>query len=81
MENEICWITVNGRKVRATVATSVAAAVMMAHEPCRFSVTGEARTALCGMGICMECRATINGVPHRRTCQVACISGMDVVTG
>jgi D-hydroxyproline dehydrogenase subunit gamma len=33
------------------------------------------------MGICMECRATVNGVPHRRTCQMICDAGMEVVTG
>jgi sarcosine oxidase subunit alpha len=59
----------------------VAAAVVMAGEPCRFSVSGEARGPLCGMGICMECRATVNGVPHRRTCQMTCAPGMEVVTG
>jgi sarcosine oxidase subunit alpha len=59
----------------------VAAAVVMAGEPCRFSVSGEPRGPLCGMGICMECRATVNGVPHRRTCQMTCAPGMEVVTG
>jgi sarcosine oxidase subunit alpha len=59
----------------------VAAAVMMAGEPCRFSVSGEARGPLCGMGICMECRATVNGVAHMRTCLLVCAAGMDVVTG
>jgi sarcosine oxidase subunit alpha len=52
----------------------------MANEPCRFSVRGEARGPLCGMGICMECRATVNGVAHRRTCQLVCVAGMEVVT-
>jgi sarcosine oxidase subunit alpha len=74
-------ITVNGKEVRVAVGTSVAAAVMMANEPCRFSVRGEARGPLCGMGICMECRATVNGVPHRRTCQMVCAADMEVVTG
>ena len=79
--SEGCWITVNGKKVRVAEGTSVAAAVMMASEPCRFSVTGEARGPLCGMGICMECRATVDGVAHRRTCQMVCAAGMEVATG
>lgn len=79
--SEDCWITVNGKNVRVALGSSVASAVIMANEPCRFSVTGEARGPLCGMGICMECRATVNGVAHRRTCQLACAAGMDVVTG
>lgn len=36
----------------------------------RLSVTGEPRGPLCGMGICFECRATIDGKPHVRTCQM-----------
>jgi hypothetical protein len=79
--SEGLWVTVNGIKVRVNVGTSVAAAVMMAGEPCRFSVNGEARAPLCGMGICMECRAMVNGVAHRRTCMLACAAGMEVVTG
>jgi len=75
------FITVNGKRERVALGTSVAAAVMMAGEPSRFSVTGEARGPLCGMGICMECRATVDGVEHRRTCQMVCIPGMEVATG
>jgi len=75
------WISVNGIRMRVAEHTSVAAAMMMANEPCRFSVTGQARGPLCGMGVCMECRATVNGVAHRRTCQMLCTPGMDVVTG
>jgi sarcosine oxidase subunit alpha len=74
-------ITVNGKSVRVRERTSIAAAVIMANEPSRFSVTGEARAPLCGMGICMECRATVNGVAHVRTCQVDCAPDMEVVTG
>lgn len=79
--SECCPITVNGKSVLVAAGTSVAAAMMMAGEPCRFSVRGEARGPLCGMGICMECRATVDGVPHQRTCQLVCSAGMDVVTG
>ena len=79
--SEFCWITVNGKRVRVALGTSVAAVLMMADEPCRFSVSGEPRGPLCGMGICMECRATVNGVSNLRTCQLACTPGMEVVTG
>lgn len=74
-------ITVNGRAVQVAEGTSVAAAMMMANEPCRFSAQWEPRTPFCGMGICMECRATVNGVPQRRTCQLVCTPDMEVVTG
>jgi D-hydroxyproline dehydrogenase subunit gamma len=56
----------------------VSAALLNAGAPCRRSVTGEPRTALCGMGICFECRATVDGTPHRRTCQLICREGMVV---
>jgi hypothetical protein len=64
-----------------SAGASVAAAVVMAGEPCHFSLSGEPRGPLCGMGICMECRATVNGVPQQRTCQMVCAPGMEVVTG
>ncbi len=79
--SEGCSITVNGKPVRVAAGASVVAAVMNCGEPCRFSVSGEARGPLCGMGICMECRATVDGILHRRTCQLLCADGMDVVTG
>lgn len=73
-------ISVNGRQIQVAEGTSVAAALLMANEACRLSVRGEPRTPLCGMGICMECRATVNGVRHRRTCQILCVPEMEVVT-
>jgi sarcosine oxidase subunit alpha len=73
-------ITVNGRQIRVTGSTSVAAAMIAANQACRLSVRGEPRAPLCGMGICMECRATVNGTPHRRTCQLLCTPEMEVVT-
>jgi D-hydroxyproline dehydrogenase subunit gamma len=79
--SETCWISVNGKNVCVSPGANLAAAVMMFGEPARISVSGEPRAPLCGMGICMECRATVNGVPHQRTCQLVCVSGMEVVTG
>jgi D-hydroxyproline dehydrogenase subunit gamma len=73
-------ITVNGKQMRVSAETSVAAAMMMAGEPCRTSVRGEPRGPLCGMGICMECRATVNGRKHQRTCQLMCAPAMEVAT-
>ncbi|MFZ0394572.1 MAG: (2Fe-2S)-binding protein [Terracidiphilus sp.] len=73
-------LTVNGRQVRARAGASVAAVILSAGAPCRISVSGEPRAPLCGMGICMECRATVNGTAHVRTCQLAARHGMTVVT-
>jgi len=59
----------------------VAAAVLEAGvSSFRRSVTGEARGPLCGMGICFECRVTVNGVAHVRSCQTLREDGMDVRT-
>jgi D-hydroxyproline dehydrogenase subunit gamma len=73
-------ITINGREVQVKSGTVVSAALLTAGTPCRRSTTGQLRTALCGMGVCFECRATVDGVPHRRTCQLLCHSGMVVET-
>jgi hypothetical protein len=73
---ESVTIRVNGTPVQMEAKSMVSAALLKAGVPCRRSVTGEPRTALCGMGICFECRATVNGVQHRRTCQLICAEGM-----
>jgi D-hydroxyproline dehydrogenase subunit gamma len=74
-------LTVNGAPLSVQEGTSVAAAVLIAGETAfRRSVSGEPRGPLCGMGICYECRVTINGEPHARSCQIPCRAGMRVVT-
>jgi D-hydroxyproline dehydrogenase subunit gamma len=79
MPSEIS-LTVNGIPISVPHGATVAAAIAVAGQPCRVSVNGEPRGPLCGMGICFECRALINGVPHCRTCQVICETGMEVKT-
>lgn len=49
---------------------SVAVARARAGEPFRTSVTGEARGPLCGMGICHECRVTLDGEAHQLACMI-----------
>ncbi|HKO18061.1 MAG TPA: (2Fe-2S)-binding protein [Acidobacteriaceae bacterium] len=71
-------VQLNGATCRVAQGTTVAAALLLADQPSRISVTGEPRAALCGMGICFECRAIVNGIPHRRTCQIVCEQGMTV---
>ncbi len=73
-------IRVNGVSVPVPRNATVAVAIATAGQACRTSVTGEPRGPLCGMGICYECRATVNGQPHSRTCQLLCEDGMDVRT-
>jgi hypothetical protein len=77
---ETLSLTINGAKMQVAQGTTVAAAMLLEQQPSRISITGEPRTALCGMGICFECRAVVNGVPHRRTCQLLCEQDMAVET-
>lgn len=71
-------LTINGVAVEVAPGSTVAVAVAMAGQACRTSVSGQPRGPLCGMGICFECRVTINGNPHCRSCQILCESGMEV---
>lgn len=73
-------VVVNGETVRVPAGAMVSTALLQAGAPCRVSASGEPRTALCGMGICFECRAVVDGVPHRRTCQMVCHAGMQIRT-
>lgn len=73
-------LTVNGKHVLAPSGSTVAVAILLAGAVCRKSVTGEPRGPLCGMGICFECRATVDGNPHSRTCQILSREGMEVST-
>jgi predicted molibdopterin-dependent oxidoreductase YjgC len=79
---DLVTLSVNGATVRvdrgAMISAAVAAAGVSAF---RKSVTGEPRGPLCGMGICFECRVTVNGRAHVRSCQAVCEEGMEVRTG
>ncbi|MGA2651513.1 MAG: (2Fe-2S)-binding protein [Terracidiphilus sp.] len=73
-------LLVNDVPITVSRGTTVASAILIAGIPTRQSVSGEARGPLCGMGICFECRATIDGVRHQRSCQVLCAEEMEVRT-
>jgi predicted molibdopterin-dependent oxidoreductase YjgC len=75
-------LVIDGRAVDAEPGTSVLAALWNAgRRAVRSSASGERRGALCGMGTCHECRVTIDGVPHRRSCLESVREGMEVRTG
>jgi succinate dehydrogenase/fumarate reductase-like Fe-S protein len=73
-------LLLDGRALKVAEGTSVAAALAASSDGCtRTSVSGQRRAPLCGMGICQECRVTIDG--HRRlACQTLCRDGMQVQT-
>jgi sarcosine oxidase subunit alpha len=75
---DLLKITINGTEVEVQRSITVAAAVLSVRPALRRSVTGELRGPVCGMGICFECRATVNGNPQQRTCQILCEEGMTV---
>jgi sarcosine oxidase subunit alpha len=73
-------LTIDGRRVLVDEGTTVAVAMLQAGIR-RESVTGTPREPACGMGICWECRATVDGVPGVRTCLMVAVEGMEVGTG
>jgi aerobic-type carbon monoxide dehydrogenase small subunit (CoxS/CutS family) len=78
---DLIRLRVNEKTVSVAAGTVVAAAVAQAGQVrFRRSVLGESRGPLCGMGICMECRVTIDGRAHCRSCQILCEEGMEVRT-
>lgn len=83
--SETITLNVDGHSVSVARGSSVIAAVALATNSAgvvtRRSVSGALRGPLCGMGICQECRVTIDGVRHRLACQTLCADGMQVVTG
>ena len=74
-------IAIDGRAVRVPLGISVAAAMLDAGVIAfRQSVNGSDRGPLCGMGVCYECRVTIDDVAHRRACLVMVSDGLRVST-
>ncbi len=74
-------IFVDGRELHVAAGTSVAAAMLDAGvTDFRRSVSGEPRGPLCGMGVCYECRVTVDGVPLRRACLLPAREGLRVST-
>jgi succinate dehydrogenase/fumarate reductase-like Fe-S protein len=72
---------IDGLPVLVDAGTTVAAAIAhLGSLVTRRSVTGMPRAPVCGMGICQECRVTIDGIPHRLACQTPCGPGMQVIT-
>jgi NADPH-dependent 2,4-dienoyl-CoA reductase/sulfur reductase-like enzyme len=71
-------LSIKGAKQTVVHGTSLAAAAANAGVcATRTSVTGQPRGPLCGMGVCYECRSTINQHPHQRSCMNAAGDGVD----
>jgi predicted molibdopterin-dependent oxidoreductase YjgC len=82
MSDALITISINAHDISVAHGVTVAAAIAMAGNIItRRSVSGAARAPLCGMGVCQECRVTIDGRAHQLSCQTLCADGMHVVTG
>lgn len=79
--SDFVTVSIDGASVQVPTGATVAAAVLMSGRTAfRSSVTGEPRGPLCGMGICFECRVSIENLDHCRSCQILCHEGMKVRT-
>jgi D-hydroxyproline dehydrogenase subunit gamma len=77
----VVTVTIDGRAIVARTGVTVAAAMINAGvSTFRHSVTGEQRAPVCGMGICHECRVTIDGIAQRRACMELVRDGMEIRT-
>lgn len=72
-------LIINGKNIQVREDITVLAALQnLGMWKLRNSVSGEPRGALCGMGVCYECRLQVNG-KSQKTCQVTVEQGMQVV--
>ncbi len=84
MKHRAIVVHVDGRAVEVAEGATVAAAIERAAAGVpaiyRRAVGGRGRAALCGMGVCHECRVTIDGHAHRLACLTRCAPGMVIAT-
>lgn len=73
-------LQVNGIDVEVPEGANVAAAIARVTHGFKRSRTGAVRAPLCGMGVCFECRVSIDGEAHRLACLTPARSGMQVRT-
>lgn len=74
-------VTIDGRIVIVEQGTLIVAALTMRGlHGTRMSVSGQPRAALCGMGICQECRIMVDNRSHVLACQTVCRDGQIIRT-
>lgn len=77
-ERRFLTLTIDGESLCVPEGYSVAAALSLSgQDRCRYSASRLPRTPFCGMGICQECRVTVNGL-RRLACQTLCQPGMHI---
>ncbi len=65
-------ISVDGRAIEVAEGMSLAAALIASRT--------DGFAPLCGMGVCQQCRVTVDGVAHAASCQIECREEMEVRT-
>jgi sarcosine oxidase subunit alpha len=71
-------LTVNNQTVRAFEGETVLAALIASgfHGFTHYGQNTRPHGALCGMGVCFECRVTIDKIPNVRACMTVVRDGM-----
>lgn len=78
---DVLAVSLNGKALTVPPGTTVASAVVIGgYSRFRRSVSGEPRGPLCSMGVCFECRVTVDGMRHVKSCQMLCRQGMQIDT-
>jgi D-hydroxyproline dehydrogenase subunit gamma len=73
-------ILINGKPQQIEEGASLLVALLNnGQDTQRLSVSGANRCGICGMGICFECRVTVDGKVVR-ACLTGCHEGMEVWT-
>ncbi|MCD9085240.1 (2Fe-2S)-binding protein [Stenotrophomonas sp. SY1] len=80
MTGAMVKLRIDGQQVAVLAGSSVAAAIAHVGGTTRTSCTGMRRAPLCGMGVCFECRATVNGIAQERTCLLPVAEAMEIST-
>lgn len=74
-------LRIDGVTLVTEAGISVAAALArLGLGATRQSISGTARGAFCGMGVCFECRVRVNGV-ERLACLTPVAAGMEIISG
>ncbi|CAI0824811.1 MULTISPECIES: (2Fe-2S)-binding protein [Serratia] len=77
-KQRLLTLNLNGENLCVPEGITVAAALSLSGQDwCRLSASGQLRAPFCGMGICQECRVTVNGM-RRLACQTLCQPGMHI---
>jgi NADH dehydrogenase/NADH:ubiquinone oxidoreductase subunit G len=76
-------LMVDGSPIAAARGDTVAAALLAAgiNKFCRSPLSHSARAPFCGMGVCFDCRVTIDGEANRQACLTPVQNGMTISTG